>query len=563
MSTQKVKNLGPEGFEAQFRCCICLDIYIDPVSIPCAHNFCLDCIEGFWDTKSKPDCPLCKQTFQTRPKLKVNREFSSMIEFFKKSHLPTRTQEQDVGQARITNRPPAVGDVLCDVCNGSPAVRSCTACLASYCSLHLTPHLTDPALQRHRLTDPTPSASGLCRNHNKPLTMFCRQDDTAVCAKCVEREHKHHKVVSLEKQSRRIKTKLRETKADIAQMVKTRQGKIAEIKKTLDVGKKATEREISRSRQVCSMLKGAIDRQQTVLVQELLERQRGAEKRAEELLEELQGEIDQLQARSSELQRLELTKGPLYILQNFQSLRGLPPTRQRSEVAVYSDSCVGTVRRGFTKLSNIIQELTNQLSAGEAETMCQHEVSITFDSETASGWLVVSPDGKTVSYQKKKVLRPDNPRRFDSCVCVLGKQSFKSGRCCWVVQVGDKTDWDLGVARRSINRKGTIKVRPDNGYWAICRRNGGSLSACADPFVSLHLHDVPRKVCVFLDYGEGLVSFFNAEARTHIYTFSGCTFTEPLHPYFNPCVENNGRNVAPLVICPLEASVINEQYTII
>lgn len=130
---------------------------------------------------------------------------------------------------------------------------------------------------------------------------------------------------------------------------------------------------------------------------------------------------------------------------------------------------------------------------------------------------------------------------------------------CVVFQVGDKTDWDLGVARESINRKGAITVRPDSGYWAICRRKGGNLSACAGPSVPLHLQDTPQRVGIYLDYEEGSVSFYNADAKTHIYTYSGCTFTEPLYPYFNPCVQDNKKNTAPLVICPVEASVREEQ----
>lgn len=68
----------------QFRCCICLDTYIDPVSIPCGHNFCRDCIEGFWDTKEKSECPLCKETFRERPELRINRAFAEIIELLER-----------------------------------------------------------------------------------------------------------------------------------------------------------------------------------------------------------------------------------------------------------------------------------------------------------------------------------------------------------------------------------------------------------------------------------------------------------------------------------------------
>lgn len=121
-----------------------------------------------------------------------------------------------------------------------------------------------------------------------------------------------------------------------------------------------------------------------------------------------------------------------------------------------------------------------------------------------------------------------------------------------VFQVGDKTDWELGVAGESINRRGLITVRPDSGYWAICRRKGGSLIACAGPSFTLQLQENPKRVGVFLDYEKGSVTFYDTEAKTHIHTYSGNSFTEPLYPYFNPCHHDNGKNTAPLIICPVK-----------
>ncbi|XP_031582916.1 zinc finger protein RFP-like [Oreochromis aureus] len=563
MSTQTVTNMASVPLENQFRCCICLDTYTDPVSIPCGHNFCLDCIEGYWDTKDRSECPLCKETFKERPELRINRAFSDMIEFFKRSLSPTLMQGEDVEPAhQLCDRE----DVPCDVCHGNkaPSVKSCLVCQASYCEIHLVPHQRDPALQRHRLTDPAIfNTSHLCRKHNKPLTMFCKQDHTPVCSKCTEGDHEHHKIVPMEKESRRVKMNLRETKSDIQQMIQARLKKMEDIKSSVDLSKRATEREIQSSSQVCSTLITAIERQQAKLAKDLEERQLEAERKAEELLEELEKEIHELQTRSSELQHLELTRSSLHLLQSFPSLSRLPATREWSEVAVHSDNSAGMVRRAVSMLGDMCQEVANKLSAEEVDKISAYAVNVTLDPETASGWLVLSPNKKKVSLasQKKKTPLPDSPQRFDSCVCILGKQSFTSGRRYWVVQVGDKTDWDLGVAQESINRKGAITVRPENGYWAICRRKGGSLSACAGPSITLNLHEIPKKVSIFLDYEEGSVSFYDAEAKTHIYTYSGCSFSEPLYPYFNPCVQNNGRNVAPLVICPLEGGVREEQDT--
>ncbi|XP_074518392.1 E3 ubiquitin-protein ligase TRIM21-like [Halichoeres trimaculatus] len=560
MSTLTAKNVATVPLEEQLRCCICLDTYTDPVSIPCGHNFCLDCIEGFWDTKDQSQCPLCKETFRKRPELRINRGFADIVEIFKRSVTPMLNQE-DESQNHIPNYSHNE-EVPCDICHGhkSTSVKSCLVCQASFCHAHLMPHLRDEALQRHRLTDPaTFTSSHLCRKHNKPLTKFCRKDQTPVCEECSERDYKRHQVVEMEKASRRVKSHLKETKAEIHQMILTRLRKMEQITNSVDLSKKIKERETQRSAQVCLMLITAVQRHQADLMEELAKQQREAERRAEEQLVELEQEIRALQTRGGELQQLELTQSPLHLLQSFPSLSRLPSTREWSEVVVHSDNNMGTVSRAAYKLVDVCQELANKLTAEETDKMRQYAVDVTLDPETASGWLVLSPDRKKVSSQKKKDPVTDSPQRFDACVCVLGKQGFKSGRRYWEVQVGDKTDWDLGVAKESINRKGAITVRPDSGYWAICRRKGGSLSACAGPSITLQLRETPQKVGVFLDYEAGSVSFYDADAKTHIYTYSGCSFTEPLYPYLNPCLHDNGRNVAPLILSPVEGQVREPQ----
>lgn len=45
------------------------------------------------------------------------------------------------------------------------------------------------------------------------------------------------------------------------------------------------------------------------------------------------------------------------------------------------------------------------------------------------------------------------------------------------VDVTGKTDWDLGVARKSVNRKGKITVTPSKGYWFLSLRDKLALLA--------------------------------------------------------------------------------------
>ncbi|XP_017292984.1 E3 ubiquitin-protein ligase TRIM21-like [Kryptolebias marmoratus] len=538
--------------EEQFLCPICLDSFNNPVSIPCGHNFCLECITHHWDLSSSSYCPMCKEIFLNRPNLRVNVGLRDITEQFRKSvkKKPVPAKRQ------ISRKASKSDDIHCDICNENKltAVKSCLVCQVSYCETHLTPHLRDPMMTKHRLTDPaTFSTRHLCRNHNKTLEMFCKRDQTPVCMKCTETDHKHHEVVPMEKESRRIKTQIKKIQAEIENMIQTRIKKTEDIKNSMEQSKIDKERETESSEQLATMTVSAIERSQALLIEEFEQKHQAAERNAEELLDELETETSELHSRHTELEYLEDIKDPLHLLQSFSCLSTPVSSKDWSEVSIDPYFYTRTVREAFSKLVDLCKELEQKICAEEASKLSKYSVDVTLDPATAAEWLVLSPDGKKVSLssQQRKQFLPSDPRRFDSCVAVLGKQRFTSGRHHWVVKVGDKTDWDLGVAKESINRKGSITVRPDNGYWAICRRKGESLRACAGPSVVLNLHEIPQKVGILLDYEEGSVSFYNMEAKTHIYTYKGCTFTEPLYPYFNPCLHDNGKNTTPLVICPV------------
>ncbi|XP_066578015.1 E3 ubiquitin-protein ligase TRIM39 [Amia ocellicauda] len=177
-------------------------------------------------------------------------------------------------------------------------------------------------------------------------------------------------------------------------------------------------------------------------------------------------------------------------------------------------------------------------------------VDVTLDPNTVNPFLILSEDGKQVRHGDERQVLRNNPKRFDYVICVLGKESFSSGRHYWEVEVGEKTAWTLGVARESINRKGKITVSPGLGFWTLTLRNGNELMAATSPPVLLPLSLKPRKVGVFVDYEGGQVSFYNVEARSHIYTFTD-TFTEKLYPFFGPALTEGGKNAAPLIISPV------------
>ncbi|XP_053485429.1 butyrophilin subfamily 1 member A1-like isoform X2 [Ictalurus furcatus] len=196
-------------------------------------------------------------------------------------------------------------------------------------------------------------------------------------------------------------------------------------------------------------------------------------------------------------------------------------------------------------------ELQRQRVEYELIKKKKFSVDVTLDPDTAHPKLILFADGKQVRHGDTQQNLPDTPKRFNKCVCVLGKQSFSSGRFYYEVQVRGKTEWNVGVAKKSINRKGDITLTPQSGFWTVKLRNENQYEACAGPSVRLTLREKVEKVGVFVDYEEGLVSFYDVKSSSHIYSFTAQSFTEKLYPFFSPCSNEGGKNSAPLIITPV------------
>ncbi|XP_068451769.1 E3 ubiquitin-protein ligase TRIM21-like [Clinocottus analis] len=537
--------------EDQFLCSICLDVFTDPVTTPCGHNFCKNCITEHWNTSYRCQCPMCKEVFATRPDMKVNTFISEMVSQFRQS------AQQKASSSSSEQQESKPGEVPCDVCTGTKlkALKSCLVCLASYCETHLEPHLTMSGLKRHQLMDPVENLEGrMCTKHDKPLELFCKTDQTCVCMLCTVLDHKMHEFVPLEEECEGKKVELKKTEAEIQEMIQKRRLKIQEVKRIVKLSEEDADREKAEGVQVFTDLKESVERKLKELINTIEEKQRTTKKQAEDSIKELEQEISELMKRSTEVEKLSLSEDHLHLLQSFQSLNIHlpPPTKDWTKVSVPPASHEGTMVRAMSQLEEKIGEKMKKLVEVELKRVQKFAVDVTLDLDTAHPKLILSADGKQVHDGDVRKNLPNNPERFSYSLSVLGKQSFSSGRFYFEVQVKGKTKWDVGVTRELSKRKGNITLSPEDGFWTIWLRNGNECLALEDPSVVLSLQSGPQKVGVFVDYDEGLVSFYDVEAAALIYSFTGCSFKEKLFPYFGPCNNHGGKNSAPLIISPVK-----------
>ncbi|XP_056281020.1 E3 ubiquitin-protein ligase TRIM39-like [Pseudoliparis swirei] len=527
--------------EDRFLCPVCLDVFTEPVSTPCGHNFCSACIHTYWAGGVTCQCPLCKSTFPQRPELQVNKLLSELAADF-------QTLVQVKASTPDPQRPGSA-DVLCDICSETKenAVKSCLTCLVSFCEVHLEPHQRVAGLKGHTLLDPVKNLDDrMCKAHSKMTELYCRTDQAFVCILCISTHHKGHNVVPLEEEYEATMAKKGEAMASIQEMTRARNEKIEESEKAVDVRRTEAEKEKEASVQVFTDLIRSIQRSQAELVGVIDERYRDMKQKADDLIRELRVEVTELESRSRQLEQLSQSKDHHYFLQSFPALC-CPLNATWAHVGGHSDPSFEAARGAVTLLQLRVEEIMEELPEIKMKRMREHAVDLTFDPDTAHCSLVVSSDGKQVSHLGTNQNLPHNPKRFETCTEVLAKEGFTTGKFYYEVQVEGNTEWLVGVARESVDRKGDESLSEKYGAWYI-GIDEGICRAYTSKSVELTLKDTLRKVGIFVDYNKGEVSFFDANSKLHIYSFTGHHFTEKLYPYFSLQGNTDG---APLIITPV------------
>ncbi|XP_051558267.1 E3 ubiquitin-protein ligase TRIM39-like [Myxocyprinus asiaticus] len=573
--------------EDQFTCSICLDIFTNPVSTPCGHSFCLSCITSYWEGQGKTClCPLCKESFRKRPEVHINHTLKEITEQFKRMAestgsprslaADTLTNTFSALKPGVQHRPELPERLFSEMrirfqkSASSDSVASPQPSLASNDSYSSPVFMTPKQSPNVIRTNRGGSSGPQCPRHGQSLELFCKNDQTCICALCAEREHQGHSVVDAKRDMNIKKSQLRIMEVELHGLITVREKKIEEIQTSLAEIQLNAEREAVGTVRMFGALMSAVERSQAELLEVVEMGRRAAELRSQAFIRDLQMEISELRQRCSTLNQLAQSQDHFTFFKTYPAYSSFPVTKSWAEVALTPDPTSGVVLRNVTQMVEEFQERLRRLSEiclhsttedslendrtifslpVEMWRVQEYAMDITLDRDSAHPRLIISEDGKQVRCSDRYQNVADTPERFDRVVCVLGCQGFSSGRHYWEVQVGEKTDWDLGMASRSINRKGKIAASPANGFWFLSLRDKHDYVFRTEPSTPIYLNPKPQSIGVYVDYEKGQMSFFNADTKSQIFTITD-TFTDILYPFFSPCTNKSGKNEAPLIICP-------------
>lgn len=142
---------------SNLKCSICLEVFTNPLTLPCGHSFCQECIHEYWDreTATSPfSCPTCRFSFSQRPEPLKNVSLSKLADDVK----------------ALERSRALVPTVQTDSCahNAAPA---------------------------------------LCQRHHQALTLYCSTDSRCICCMCLLTGCRQHDVLDIGERSQQEKVR--------------------------------------------------------------------------------------------------------------------------------------------------------------------------------------------------------------------------------------------------------------------------------------------------------------------------------------------------------------------
>ncbi|XP_039636157.1 tripartite motif-containing protein 16-like [Perca fluviatilis] len=525
-----------------FSCSICLDLLKDPVTIPCGHSYCMNCIKSFWDEEDRKysySCPQCGQSFTPRPVLLKSTMLADLVEELKKTGLQAAPADHCYAGAE---------DVACDVCTRRKlkAHKSCLICLVSYCEKHLQPHFESAPFKKHKLVEPSKKLQeNVCSRHDEVMKMFCRTDQQLICYLCSVEEHKGHDTVSAAAERAERQKELEGSQQNIQQRIQDREKDVKLLQQQAEAINLSADKAVEDSEKIFTELIRLLEKRSSDVKQQVRSQQKSEVSRVKELQEKLEQEITELKRKDAELKKLSHTEDHNQFLHNYPSLS--PLSQSASSIHILPLSCFEDVTAAVSEVRDKLQDVLREkwtnvsltgtevdvlLSQPEPKTRAgflKYSRDITLDPNTAHTHLLLSEGNRKATLMRQRSYS-SHPDRFTNWCQVLSRESL-TGRCYWEVERRGRGGVYVAVAYKNISRVG----RSDD--WDECRfgRNNKSWALdCNNTFwsnnVQTHVSGPwSSRVGVYLDHSAGILSFYSVSKTMTLLHRVQTTFTQPLY----------------------------------
>lgn len=394
----------------ELSCSVCLELFKEPVTTPCGHNFCTSCLDETWVVQGPPyRCPQCRKVYQVRPQLQKNTVMCAVVEQFLQAEQ-ARTPVDDWTPPARFSASSAATQVACDHCLTEIAVKTCLVCMASFCQEHLRPHFDSPAFQDHPLQSPIRDLlRRKCTQHNRLREFFCPEHGECICHICLV-EHKTCSPTTLSQASADLEYKLRNKLTIMHSHINGATKALEDVRSKQQCVQDSMKRKMEQLRQEYMEMKAVIDAAETSSLRRLKEEEKRVYGKFDTIYQVLVKKKSEMQKLKAEVE-LIMDKGD-----EFEFLEKAAKLQGESTKPVYipkidldHDLIMG-IYQGAADLKSELKHSIKKLQKKSEE----HNGSGNKGDQTQSTFKPVQPSKKTIQEKKTKKtpVAPGPPSHF-------------------------------------------------------------------------------------------------------------------------------------------------------
>ncbi|XP_076606366.1 zinc-binding protein A33 [Chaetodon auriga] len=486
-----------EALALELTCPICLQLFSEPVSLPCGHIYCFACLQSMGEGLDQHSCPECQAEYHGTQALVKSFKMRSIVETYKAT----------AGKADSTANPSDIAHVTVESAGGSVTEESNT-------------------------------------KHHQDIAGGSREESSGCKGKSSFQigYGSTEQPFSVDQEQGNGKTEMDEPKFRLASQVTELSLKLEMAESVLRTEKERELEVVSANgqlREKTSKLLGQIQelsQSYSTQVMQLIEEELGPGEagmrsrvsQASELTEQLRQAVLRAESLLTEEDATEFHEELQTLQPHIMELVAKPVGEEKDHV----ESKVNPAR-ACPKLEEMNAELKERF--GEIQRSLRNTLNpseVTFDPDTAHPNLVLSEDLKTVTFSATKQPYPSSPQRFTSFFQVLSSQSFYEGDHCWEVEL-EGSPWIIGLCYSGkLARSGlSSALESSQSSWSLMWFNNMLTAFEKSHSVPLKKTTVSCKLEIRLSFKSNRLSFYNVSpvsGKTHVYTFKA-RLTEPVH----------------------------------